>query len=95
MEMFFRIYATAVLLVLGVGFAGLAVSAVVGDRHLAGVFVIFGIVLGGGLGMAGGSAEAVRRVHETLHAEGTVRLSTFLKLGTRTDKSSTLSGKLF
>lgn len=39
--------------------------------------------------------EAVRQVHETLHAEGTVRLSTFLKLGTRTDKEPTLSGKLF
>jgi uncharacterized protein (TIGR00106 family) len=39
--------------------------------------------------------DAVRRVHETLHAEGTVRLSTFLKIGTRTDKVPTLSGKLF
>jgi uncharacterized protein (TIGR00106 family) len=39
--------------------------------------------------------EAVRQVHETLHAEGTVRLSTFLKLGTRTDKEPTLGGKLF
>ncbi|MDH4045247.1 MAG: MTH1187 family thiamine-binding protein [Gemmatimonadota bacterium] len=38
---------------------------------------------------------AIARVHETLHAEGTVRLSTFLKLGTRTDKASSLSGKLF
>jgi uncharacterized protein (TIGR00106 family) len=39
--------------------------------------------------------EAVRRVHETLHAEGTVRLSTFLKLGTRTDKDPSLAAKLF
>jgi uncharacterized protein (TIGR00106 family) len=39
--------------------------------------------------------EAVRRVHETLHAEGTVRLSTFLKLGTRTDKEPSLAAKLF
>jgi uncharacterized protein (TIGR00106 family) len=38
--------------------------------------------------------EAVRRVHETLHAEGTVRLSTFLKLGTRTDKEPSLAAKL-
>jgi uncharacterized protein (TIGR00106 family) len=38
---------------------------------------------------------AVRRVHETLHAEGVVRLSTAIKIGTRTDKEPTLSGKLF
>jgi uncharacterized protein (TIGR00106 family) len=39
--------------------------------------------------------QAVRRIHETLHAEGTVRLSTAIKLGTRTDKEATLSAKLF
>jgi uncharacterized protein (TIGR00106 family) len=39
--------------------------------------------------------DAVRRVHETLHAEGVVRLSTLLKLGTRTDKEPSLEGKLF
>jgi len=39
--------------------------------------------------------QAVEQVHRTLHAEGTVRLSTFLKLGTRTDKDPSLSGKLF
>lgn len=38
---------------------------------------------------------AVRRMHETLHAEGTVRLATFLKIGTRTDKEPDLAGKLF
>jgi uncharacterized protein (TIGR00106 family) len=38
---------------------------------------------------------AVRRIHETLHAEGTVRLSTFLKIGTRTDKDPDLAAKLF
>jgi len=38
---------------------------------------------------------AVRRIHETLHSEGTVRLSTFLKIGTRTDKDPDLVGKLF
>lgn len=38
--------------------------------------------------------EAVRRVHETLHAEGTVRLSTFIKVGTRTDKVPSLAAKL-
>jgi uncharacterized protein (TIGR00106 family) len=39
--------------------------------------------------------RAVHRVHETLHAEGTVRLATFLKIGTRTDKEPALAGKLF
>lgn len=39
--------------------------------------------------------DAVRRVHETLHAEGTVRLSTAVKLGTRTDKDASLADKLF
>jgi len=36
---------------------------------------------------------AVRRIHETLHAEGVVRLSTAIKLGTRTDKEPSLAGK--
>ena len=39
--------------------------------------------------------EVLKRVHETLHAEGVVRVSSFLKLGTRTDKEPSLSGKLF
>jgi uncharacterized protein (TIGR00106 family) len=39
--------------------------------------------------------EAVRRVHETLHAEGTARISTFVKIGTRTDKDPSLAAKLF
>lgn len=39
--------------------------------------------------------EAIRRVHETLHAEGTTRLATFVKIGTRTDKEPSLGGKLF
>jgi uncharacterized protein (TIGR00106 family) len=45
-------------------------------------------------GELGQILDAVRRVHETLHTEGVVRLSTFLKLGTRTDKTPTLAGKL-
>ena len=36
----------------------------------------------------------IKKVHETLHAEGTTRLSTAIKLGTRTDKEFTLKGKL-
>ena len=39
--------------------------------------------------------EAVARVHETLHAEGTVRIATFVKVATRTDKEPTLAGKMF
>lgn len=37
----------------------------------------------------------VQQLHETLHAEGTPRISTAIKIGTRTDKDSTLAGKLF
>jgi uncharacterized protein (TIGR00106 family) len=37
--------------------------------------------------------DAVRRVHAVLHAEGIVRLVTYLKLETRTDKPPTLAGK--
>jgi uncharacterized protein (TIGR00106 family) len=39
--------------------------------------------------------SAVSRVHETLHAEGVVRLSTSLKIGTRSDKAPSLAAKLF
>lgn len=46
-------------------------------------------------GELGAVLDAVRRVHETLHAEGVVRLSTYIKLGTRTDKAPSLAAKLF
>lgn len=36
---------------------------------------------------------AVKQVHETLHQEGSVRLLSYLKLETRTDKEPTLAGK--
>ncbi len=36
---------------------------------------------------------AVAQVHERLHAEGSVRLVSYLKLETRTDKPPTLAGK--
>jgi uncharacterized protein (TIGR00106 family) len=39
--------------------------------------------------------EAVRRIHETLHAEGVVRLVSYVKIATRTDKDPSLAGKLF
>lgn len=38
---------------------------------------------------------AIKRVHETLHAEGVRRLATNIKLGSRTDKEPTLASKLF
>jgi uncharacterized protein (TIGR00106 family) len=36
---------------------------------------------------------AVEQIHETLHREGSVRLVSYLKLETRTDKLPTLAGK--
>ena len=36
---------------------------------------------------------AVREIHEVLHEEGSVRLISYLKLETRTDKETTLAGK--
>ncbi len=36
----------------------------------------------------------IARIHEVLHAEGTPRLSTAVKLGTRTDKTPDLASKL-
>ena len=36
---------------------------------------------------------AVETIHEALHKEGTVRLVSYLKLETRTDKAPTLAGK--
>lgn len=53
---------------------------------------------GNGTNMEGELAdilEAVRRIHETLHEEGTIRIVSFLKIGTRTDKEPSLAGKLF
>ena len=35
----------------------------------------------------------VAHIHEVMHAEGTVRLLSYLKLETRTDKAPTLAGK--
>jgi len=37
----------------------------------------------------------IRRAIESLHAEGVVRLSTHIKIGTRTDKVPSMEGKLF
>jgi len=37
--------------------------------------------------------DAVAQIHEQLHDSGTVRLVSYLKLETRTDKPPTLAGK--
>lgn len=37
---------------------------------------------------------AIQRCHERLHAMGVPRLSTNLRLGTRTDRAQTLAGKI-
>ena len=36
---------------------------------------------------------AVGQIHEALHKEGSIRLISYLKLETRTDKTPTLAGK--
>ena len=38
--------------------------------------------------------EVIARIHKVLHAEGQTRLSTAIKLGTRTDKKPDLASKL-
>jgi uncharacterized protein (TIGR00106 family) len=38
--------------------------------------------------------DVIKTVHETLHAEGTARLSTAVKIGTRVDKEPRLADKL-
>jgi len=38
--------------------------------------------------------STIEKIHETLHAEGTQRLSTAVKIGTRTDKEVSLDAKL-
>lgn len=37
--------------------------------------------------------DVVERIHEELHKQGSVRLVSYLKLETRTDKTPTLAGK--
>lgn len=44
-------------------------------------------------GELGEILAAVERIHAALHEEGTVRLLSYLKLETRTDKAPTLAGK--
>lgn len=44
-------------------------------------------------GELGDILKAVRWIHEALHEDGSVRLISYLKLETRTDKVPTLAGK--
>jgi uncharacterized protein (TIGR00106 family) len=44
-------------------------------------------------GELGEILAAVGQIHETLHASGSVRLISYLKVETRTDKEPTLAGK--
>jgi uncharacterized protein (TIGR00106 family) len=37
---------------------------------------------------------ALKRIHETLHADGAVRISTTIRLGSRTDKAQTVQDKI-
>lgn len=37
--------------------------------------------------------SALENIHETLHQEGSMRLVSYLKIETRTDKTPTLAGK--
>lgn len=46
-------------------------------------------------GELGEVLEAIRGTIETLHSEGIVRLSSHIKIGTRTDKVPSMAGKLF
>lgn len=39
--------------------------------------------------------STIKAIHETLHSEGTRRLSTTIKIGSRTDKEPSLEDKLF
>ena len=45
-------------------------------------------------GELGDILDAIKRVHEVLHAEGIVRISTTIKLGTRTDKDASIEAKI-
>lgn len=46
-------------------------------------------------GELGEVLATIQKAIETLHAEGVVRLSSHIKIGTRMDKVPTMAGKLF
>lgn len=90
--------ATAEVQVIPIG-VGVSVREPVKRAH--GILVDAGLnatLHGQGTNVEGELADilaAVEQIHETLHAEGVVRIATFVKIGTRTDKEPTQAGKLF
>ncbi len=46
-------------------------------------------------GPLGEILASIQQTIETLHAEGVVRLSSHIKIGTRTDKVPSMAGKIF
>jgi len=88
--------ATAELQVIPLG-AGVSVRAEV--TRIVGLLQEHDFILethAAGTNIEGELAEilaAVQQIHETLHAGGSVRLISYLKLETRTDKVPTLAGK--
>lgn len=90
--------ATAEVQVIPIG-SGVSVRKEVKRAH--GILVESGLAVelhGNGTNVEGEFSEilaVVEQIHETLHREGTVRVATFLKIGTRTDKEPSLAAKLF
>jgi uncharacterized protein (TIGR00106 family) len=88
--------ATAELQVIPLG-AGVSVRPQV--RRIVELLGDYGFVLethGAGTNIEGELDDilaAVKQVHEVMHAEGNVRLLSYLKIETRTDKETTLAGK--
>jgi uncharacterized protein (TIGR00106 family) len=88
--------ATAELQVIPLG-AGVSVRPQV--RRIVELLGEYGFVLethGAGTNIEGELDDilaAVKQVHEVMHAEGNVRLLSYLKIETRTDKETTLAGK--
>jgi uncharacterized protein (TIGR00106 family) len=88
--------ATAELQVIPIG-AGVTVREEV--KQIVALLNSYNLILqthASGTNMEGELSEilkAVESVHETMHQQGSVRLLSYLKLETRTDKVPTLDGK--
>lgn len=90
--------ATGEIQVIPIG-TGVSVRAHVKRAHTILADAGLGVELHGqGTNVEGELADilaAVERIHETLHADGVVRIATMVKIGTRTDKEPRLAAKLF
>lgn len=88
--------ATAELQVVPVG-KGVSVRKEIG--HVIELLHGFGFIIethASGTNIEGELTEilaAVEKIHQSLHQEGCIRLVSYLKLETRTDKTPTLAGK--